>query len=317
MFLHWFESPLQFSGKDVELQVKPGMGAAGIAGALAEKGVPLRGGLFALAARLLRQDGRLRAGVYAIPPGATPKQLLALFASGKTLQVLVRLPEGQTFAQWRTLLASRKDLSHDLAGVSGHDFIKRLGIDAASPEGLFFPDTYQVEKYSDESDVLRLARRAMRRNIDRLWRNRDRGLPYQTPYEAITMASIIEKETGRKADRAMVAAVFVNRLKLGMRLQTDPTVIYGLGAAYQGNLTKKHLETDTPWNTYTRAGLPPTPISMPGLASLEAAFHPAQTKALYFVGTPDGTSYFSDTLAAHNRAVQRYLLGGQGKKGSE
>ncbi|MDR0997089.1 MAG: endolytic transglycosylase MltG [Zoogloeaceae bacterium] len=310
-FWHWLDAPVRTPDTPVEIRIKPGMGPGGIVEVLAQHGVFLRDDLFVLASRLLSLDARLKAGVYAIPPHSTPRQLLTIFSSGKSLQTSVRLIEGQTFAQWRAQLAARDDLGHDLLGVPDQALVKRLGIEVTSPEGLFFPDTYLVEKYADESEVLRLARRQLRQHLDRLWRNRDSALPYRTPYEALIMASIIEKETGRNADRAMIAAVFVNRLRLGMRLQTDPTVIYGLGDAYTGNLQKRHLTTDTPWNTYTRPGLPPTPIAMPGLASLEAAFHPAKTKALYFVGTGDGGSQFSESLAEHNRAVQRYQRGGR------
>ncbi len=183
-----------------------------------------------------------------------------------------------------------------------------VGNSESHPEGLFFPDTYYFDRNTQDITVLKRAYESMHEKLEKAWLGRDDHLPYKSPYEALIMASIIEKETGKASERKMIAGVFINRLRIGMRLQTDPTVIYGLGDQYDGNIRRKNLESDTPYNTYTRAGLPPTPIAMPGLASIEAAMHPAETKALYFVGKGDGSHVFSSTLAEHNRAVIKYQL---------
>lgn len=203
-------------------------------------------------------------------------------------------------------------LKHDSAGMNDAQLMSAIGAPEASignGEGLFFPDTYLFDKNTSDLDVYRRAYRLMRTRLDEAWVARSPDLPYKTPYDALIMASIIEKETGKKSDRAMVAAVFANRLRVGMPLQTDPTVIYGMGESYNGHIRKKDLQTDTPYNTYTRMGLPPTPISLPGVASLQAAMNPAQTSALYFVSRGDGSSIFSDTLGDHNKAVDKYIRG--------
>ena len=203
------------------------------------------------------------------------------------------------------------DLKHDLRGLSEAQILERMGLTAASLEGLLFPDTYLFDKQSSDLELLARANRAMRRKLDKEWAQRAEGLPYKTPDEALIMASIVEKETGRESDRSLVAAVFVNRLRKGMLLQTDPTVIYGLGEEFDGNLRRRDLLADTPYNTYSRRGLPPTPIAMPGQASIHAALNPAQSDALYFVARGDGSSHFSQTLDEHNNAVNRYQRGGK------
>ena len=221
------------------------------------------------------------------------------------------LVEGWTFRQWRGRLDRHPDLRHDTAGLSEAQLLERLGIRSSSLEGQLFPDTYLFDKQSSDLDLLARAHRAMRRKLDAEWSQRQQDLPYKSPQEALIMASIIEKETGREADRSLVAAVFVNRLRKGMLLQTDPTVIYGLGDGFDGNLRKRDLQSDSPYNTYMRAGLPPSPIAMPGLASLKAALNPAATDVLYFVARGDGSSEFSRTLDEHNRAVNKYQRGGK------
>jgi UPF0755 protein len=248
----------------------------------------------------------VRAGTYVLVAGSTPRDLLNLLASGKALQVDVRLIEGWTFREWRQKIAAHPDLTQVTATLSDAELMARLGMAGQAPEGLFFPDTYRVDKFSDDLALFARAARTLEAHLQREWQGRAENLPYRNAYEALIMASIVEKETGAEADRSKIAGVFVNRLRIGMRLQTDPTVIYGLGTAFDGNLRRTHLEADTPYNTYTREGLPPTPIAMPGLASLRAALHPAQTKALYFVARGDGGSQFSATLAEHNAAVDRY-----------
>jgi UPF0755 protein len=217
------------------------------------------------------------------------------------------LIEGWTFPQFRAALESNSSLENDLKGLSDSEILQRIGAGEASPEGLFFPDTYLFDKHSGALAVLKRAHEVMQERLAAAWAGRSPGLPFASSYEALILASIVEKETGRAEDRVHIAAVFINRLRARMRLQTDPTVIYGLGKAFNGNLRRIHLDTDHPWNTYTRDGLPPTPIAMPGLESIEAVLHPAGTDDyLYFVARGDGSSEFSRTLAEHNRAVDRY-----------
>jgi UPF0755 protein len=214
--------------------------------------------------------------------------------------------EGWNFRQVRAALAKAEQLRPDTVGESDAALMTRLGRPGIHPEGRFFPDTYTYSKGSSDVAVLQRAMRAMDRKLEAAWATRSADSPLKTSEEALILASIVEKETGQARDRADVAAVFTNRLRIGMPLQTDPTVIYGLGASFDGNLRKKDLQTDTPWNTYTRSGLPPTPISMPGKAALLAVMQPARSKALYFVSRGDGSSQFSTSLDEHNRAVNRY-----------
>ena len=221
-------------------------------------------------------------------------------------QTEVAFIEGWTFRQMRERLDAHPDLRHDSRGLPEREIMRLIGATQESAEGQFFPDTYLFAKQGSDLDVLRRAYRSMQRQLEREWAGRASGLPYADPYQALIMASIVEKETGRDQDRPMVAAVFVNRLRQGMLLQTDPTVIYGLGDRFDGNLRKRDLLTDTPYNTYTRSGLPPTPIAMPGLAALQSALHPAASQAIYFVARGDGSSQFSRTLEEHNQAVNRY-----------
>ena len=276
-----------------------------------EAGISVDPTLLSLLARAGRADTAIKAGSYSINEGATPRQLLDKLLKGKVTQGELTLVEGWTFSQWRARLDRHPDLRHDAAGLSEAQLLERLGIRASSLEGLLFPDTYLFDKQSSDLDLFARAHRAMQRKLDAEWVQRAQGLPYKSPQEALIMASIIEKETGREADRQLVAAVFVNRLRKGMLLQTDPTVIYGLGSRFDGNLRKRDLQSDSPYNTYMRAGLPPTPIAMPGLASLRAALNPAGSDVLYFVARGDGSSEFSRTLDEHNRAVNKYQRGGK------
>lgn len=201
-------------------------------------------------------------------------------------------------------------IRHLSVSYTDQQILKSIGAEETHPEGLFFPDTYYFSNGMSDLEILKRAYHAMRTKLNEAWTQREPGLPYKSPYEALIMASIIEKETGRAEERKIIAGVFVNRLRIGMRLQTDPTVIYGMGERFDGNIRRKDLQEDTAYNTYTRSGLPPTPIAMPGMASIEAALHPAKTQALYFVGKGDGSHVFSNTLAEHNRAVAKYQLKG-------
>jgi UPF0755 protein len=275
-------------------------------------GVPVEPELFVLMARVLGLQAALKSGNYEFRQGITPYEVLQKIARGDVNEYVATVIEGWTFKRMRAELDANPALRHDSVGLTDADLLKAIGAQqtpSGTAEGLFFPDTYLFDKNTSDLDVYRRAYRLMQLRIDEAWATRAAGLPYRTPYEALTMASIIEKETGKASDRPMVAGVFANRLKVGMPLQTDPTVIYGMGESYTGHLHKRDLQTDTPYNTYTRQGLPPSPISLPGVASLQAALNPAQTSALYFVSRGDGSSIFSDSLGDHNKAVDKYIRG--------
>ena len=263
--------------------------------------------LFQLLVRLTGNTRELKAGDYRMIKPLSMPEWLDKLKKGEHREYVVMIPEGFTFRQFRAELNKHPGLRHDTAGWSDARILQRLGLDAKSPEGLFFPDTYYFLKGASDLDVLRRAQQKMQTELEQVWQTRIAGLPLQTPYELLTLASLVEKETGHSEDRGQIAGVFINRLKIGMRLQTDPAVIYG-AANYSGNLTRRHLTTDTPYNTYTRAGLPPTPIALPGRAALLAAANPTPTKALYFVARGDGSSHFSESLNEHNQAVRKYIL---------
>ena len=262
-------------------------------------------------ARLLTAESRIQAGNYELSGALSPYALLQKITSGDFRQDKLRIVEGWTFAQLRAALDAHPALRHDSRELADADIAQRLGIAPALPEGRFFPDTYFFAGGSSDLDVLQRAHRMLQTQLANLWAARAAGLPLDDPEQALILASIVEKETGRAEDRALIAAVFLNRLRIGMKLQTDPTVIYGLGAAFDGNLRRRDLERDGPYNTYTRAGLPPTPIALPGLAALTATLHPADSRALYFVGRGDGSSKFSDSLVEHERAVTQYQRRGR------
>lgn len=306
----WLNKPLALQASPVEFRILAGSGLRAVAAQMADAGIDLPPLAFVLLGKAMRAETSIKAGSYAVAPGVTPLQLLTKLTSGDVSQAEIKLLEGWTFRQWRERLDAHADLVHDSAGLPDAELLRRLGIAGPHPEGLFFPDTYLFDKHSSDLEVLARAHRAFKRRMEAEWNQRAIGLPYQTPYQALIMASIIEKETGRDADRTQVAAVFVNRLRTGMLLQTDPTVIYGMGERFDGNLHKRDMQTDTPYNTYKRSGLPPTPIAMPSMASLRAALHPADSDALYFVARGDGSSQFSRTLNEHNQAVNRYIRNG-------
>ncbi len=289
-----------------EVRVGAGSTARSVAAQLQAAGVPIRRWEFVLAATLTRSTRSLRAGRYRIEHQTDLFALLDKFRRGDVERVHLTIIDGSRFADLRKLVADTSDLRHDTLDWSDEKILQVLGATQRQPEGLFAPDTYAIDLDGSDLELYRLAYRAQQERLERAWQTRSADLPYGTPYEALTMASIIEKETGRLQDRALVAAVFVNRRRLGMPLQTDPTVIYGLGDNYAGRLHKRDLLRDSPYNTYTRPGLPPTPISLPGKDAIEAALHPDPSKVLYFVSRGDGSSEFSMTLAEHNRAVDRY-----------
>jgi UPF0755 protein len=307
----WAGQPLQLRASPLDFRVAAGSSLRSAIVQMREAGIVVEPMLLSLLARLNRADTAIKAGSYSVSEGVTPRQLLDKLLRGKVTQGELTLVEGWNIRQWRARMDSHPDLVHETRGMSEAQIIAQLGLDVSSMEGQLFPDTYLFDKQSSDLALLARANRAMQRILEAEWSQRPAGLPYKAPAEVLVMASIIEKETGREADRNLVAAVFVNRLRKGMLLQTDPTVIYGLGEGFDGNLRKRDLLADTPYNTYTRRGLPPTPISMPGQASLRAALNPAPSNALYFVARGDGTSQFSQTLEEHNNAVNRYQRGGK------
>ncbi|MGA7781791.1 MAG: endolytic transglycosylase MltG [Paraburkholderia sp.] len=309
---HWAHSPITLTPAQLDVTVKPHSSLRSVTMQLNRGGVPVEPELFVIMTRLLGLQSELKSGNYEFKSGVTPYEVLQKIARGDVNEYVATIIEGWTFKRMRAELDANPALTHDTAGMSDADLLKAIGAPEASigdGEGLFFPDTYLFDKNTSDLDVYRRAYHLMRLRLDEAWLARAPGLPYKTPYDALTMASIIEKETGKASDRPMVAAVFANRLRVGMPLQTDPTVIYGMGDDYTGHLRKRDLQTDTPYNTYTRMGLPPTPISLPGVASLQAALNPAQSTALYFVSRGDGSSIFSDTLGDHNKAVDKYIRG--------
>ncbi|HET6907066.1 MAG TPA: endolytic transglycosylase MltG [Rhodanobacteraceae bacterium] len=253
--------------------------------------------------------GKLHAGEYALPRGISARALLENMAQGKVLQRRITLVEGWTFRQVRAALAEAPRLDHAAAELSDAEIMVKIGAGGQNPEGEFMPDTYDYVRGMSDLDVLKRAHEAMQKYLDAQWSGRDPSIPLQTPYQALIMASIVEKETAQPNERPEIAGVFERRLKIGMKLETDPTVIYGMGASYDGKIHTRDLQTDTPYNTYTRAGLPPTPIALPGRAAIDAVLHPAAGDALYFVARGDGTHQFSATLEEHNRAVAKYQLG--------
>jgi UPF0755 protein len=308
-WLGWFAlTPLSLKSETLEFTIPSGVGLRQTANLVKDAGAGFAPWQFVLLGRLMGRAGDIKAGSYEIGAGITPFQLLGKLAHGDVSLGEIVFVEGKTFADWRASMAAHPYLKHDSATLSETEILQRIGATESRIEGLMFPDTYWFAKNVSDLDLLRHSYRLMQSRLQAEWAKRDASLPYRTPYEALIMASIVEKETGQATDRAAVAEVFVNRLSRGMLLQTDPTVIYGLGAAYDGNLHKRDLVADTPYNTYTRPGLPPTPIAMPSLASLQAALHPARGNLLYFVSRGDGSSQFSSTLDEHNRAVARYQL---------
>ena len=303
------DTPLAPLNAPVSIDVSPGTPLLGILHTLTAAGIrPHRPLYWRVLARQMNVAGRLQAGEYALDPGITPRALLAKMAAGEVVQHHFTIVEGWTFAQLASALGREANLKQDVATHDDARIMRQLGSPDMSAEGWFLPQTYSYVKGTSDFELLRRAHDAMHKLLDQQWATRAANLPLTVPYQALILASIVEKETARPDERPEVAAVFLRRIKLGMKLQTDPSVIYGLGAAYDGKLHRRDLDTDTPFNTYTRIGLPPTPIAMPGAASLAAVLHPAGTDALYFVARGDGSHEFSANLEAHNRAVARYQL---------
>lgn len=286
--------------------VPPGTHLRSLSVMLQSEGVISHARTFWLLGRVLGKGRQLKVGIYQIDKPITPLALYAKIERGEVMQGIVRFIEGWNWREVRAALAAQPMLKHDSADMSTTELLQAIGASEPHIEGLLFPDTYFFAPYASDIEVLRRAYRLQHDKLRLAWDKRAPGLPYRTPYEALIMASVVEKETGAAFERPQIAGVFLNRLRIGMRLQTDPTVIYGLGERFDGNLRKVDLQTDTPYNTYTRAGLPPTPIAMSSEAAIQAALNPAKTNALYFVSRGDGTHVFSNTLDAHNQAVNRY-----------
>lgn len=290
-------------------EIPAGRALGVVARDLASEGLLERPRLFVLHARLSGRASSVKAGEYRIEAGETARSLLDRFVRGDVHLHSVTVIEGWTYRQLVERLGQETALTGKLADMDDVAIADRIGLPTASLEGWFFPDTYLFERGTAETEILRRGYEEISRQLEELWAGRADDLPLETPYEALILASIVERETALDEERPRIAGVFIRRLRKGMRLQTDPTVIYGLGASFDGNLRRKDLERDTPYNTYTRQGLPPTPIALPGRASLQAVVHPSDDDSLYFVATgdPDGSHYFSATLEEHNRAVERYL----------
>lgn len=310
-FYYWAMRPLAVNALPLEFHIPAGASLPVVIERLQRANIDMPEAAFKLLARYRGAAAKIKPGVYAVAQAPSPNDLLDKMVRGDVVRLDLTIPEGWTFRQLRSRLDAQEGLRHDLKGMSDAEILVAVGANEKHLEGLFFPDTYRVDKGSSDIELLRHAYRAMQSQLTSVWQGRSSDSPLRTPYQALVLASIIEKETGRGEDRPLIGSVFVNRLRRGMLLQTDPTVIYGLGAGFDGNLRKRDLMADTPYNTYTRPGLPPTPIALPGRASLEAAVRPAISDALYFVARGDGSSAFSATLEAHNRAVNQYQRGGR------
>lgn len=307
----WLDRPLPLAGPTVEISIEPGAKPRDVAQAWVDAGVRVPSLLLYEWFRWSGDARRIRAGSYVIGPEVTPRQLLAKMVQGDDAFDRVRLGEGLTWRQIQADLARAPYLKQTVASMSDAQLMATLGAAGVPTEGRFFPDTYLYSRGVSDLTVLRRAFDTMQRHLAVAWAERSPDLPLKSVDELLILASIVEKETGRPADRGQIAGVFANRLRIGMPLQTDPTVIYGLGESFDGNLRKRDLQTDGPYNTYLRNGLPPTPIAMPGLAAIRASANPDKTRALYFVARGDGSSVFSETLTEHNRAVNQFQRGGR------
>lgn len=305
----WSERALVWTPSPIEFTIAPGHSMRLIAHDVAAAGVPVQPLLLNLLARIEGRAQRLQAGTYSVASGTTPNALLEKMERGDVVQIELVIPEGWTFHQLRSAVAADPDLKQTLRSAPDPELLTSLGASETNPEGLFGPGTYRFARGTSDLELYRRAYRLQQKRLTEGWAQRAPDLPLSSAYDALILASIVEKETARPDERPLVAAVFLNRMRRGMMLQTDPTVIYGLGGGYDGTLHKRDLMTDTPYNTYTRVGLPPTPIALPGAAALAAVLNPSASDALYFVSRGDGTSEFSANLEEHNRAVLKYQKG--------
>lgn len=305
----WVNKPLTLPAPKVDILVPKGATPASIASQINQAGVSLNSAAFVLMARLTELDTKLKAGGYQLVQGDSPLKILRRMAQGDVTSRQITIVEGWNLRQIRAALAQHPDIKQSIQGVTDADLTTQIGLDAPYAEGLFFPDTYIFPIGTTDLEILQRAARAQQQILERAWSARQENLPLRSPYQALILASIVEKETGKASDRARIAGVFVNRLRLNMPLQTDPTVIYGMGENYDGKIRKKDLQTDHAWNTYTRGGLPVSPIASVGQASLHAALNPEKHEFLYFVSKGDGSSAFAKTLPEHNKNVSQYILG--------
>ncbi len=306
-YYQWsIERPL--SPGDQTYVIERGQSVRHLAQTLRERGVIKEAYSLVVLARVEGVASQIKAGEFRFEEGTNLRSILKQTVKGAVVDYALTILEGWTFAQMRQAIADAEKIKHTLTELSDTEVMARLGLTDKHPEGLFFPDTYRYIEGQTDLSLLEQAHERMQHVLNAAWEERQKDLPVENPYQALILASIIEKETGQADERAQIAGVFINRLRKGMLLQTDPTVIYGLGAEFDGNLTREHLKTDTPYNTYTRTGLPPTPIALPSAAAVKAALNPADTKALYFVSRGDGSHVFSETLSQHNRAVRKFQL---------
>jgi UPF0755 protein len=313
----WLNAPIAALTEPVTFEVPQGTSLTTVAHALVDRGLMARPRVWLRYANSAGLATRIQAGEYRLAPGTSPAALLGQFVAGDVILHALTLPEGWTFRQGLAAIQGNPAIRSELVGLRDAELLARLGLSGRSAEGLFFPDTYRFPRGTSDRELLVQAHARLERELEAAWMGRAANIPLDSPYQALILASLVEKETGAPDERPLIAGVFVNRLRKGMRLQTDPSVIYGLGERFDGNLRRRDLVADTPYNTYTRSGLPPTPIALPGRAALEAAVRPADTRALYFVATGlgDGRHYFADTLAAHNANVSRHLANLRGGRG--
>jgi len=302
---HWLNTPQTVPSEASVYVIEKGETLYRVAADLRELGMIRWPRIWVYYARFMALQN-IRAGEYSLAEKESPLSLLAKFQTGEHIQYQITLVEGHTLKEFLATLHSHKKIRQEIVDMSYASIVSLLSLKVAHPEGYFFPDTYQFMRGDSDKDILLRAHQRMNEILTAEWSNKEKNLPYARPYEALIMASIVEKETGAAFERKQIAGVFVRRLQQGMRLQTDPTVIYGMGENYKGNITRKDLKTPTPYNTYTIKGLPPTPIANPGRAAIHAALNPAYGKALYFVAKGDGTHSFSGTLEEHERAVRKY-----------
>jgi UPF0755 protein len=308
-FYRFAHEPLPLPATPFEFVVKPGTSLKTLSRQLADAKLLPEAQALWIIGRVTNQSTGIQAGSYRLEAPLSPLDLLQKLNDGDVIPISITFLEGTTFSEMRARLEKAENVKVTLKGVADTEVLKRVGATEKHPEGLFFPDTYRFAAGTSDLELLKTSYQAMKKKLDEAWTQRDPDLPYSSPYEVLKMASIIEKETGKAEERSLIASVFINRLRIPMRLQTDPTVIYGMGENFDGNIRKRDLTADTPYNTYTRDGLPPTPIAMPGWGSLLAAVKPAQSNKLYFVGKGDGSHHFSSSLEEHNRAVAKYQLG--------
>lgn len=306
--VYYVTRPLEIAGLPVDFSLQPGTSLTSAAHQLKKAGILDDAQVFVFLGRSMKLSGQIKYGNYQLTQPVSMYELLEIVSKGRVAQSDLTIIEGWTFKQLRTALNAAPKLRHDSLLLTDAEIMQKIGATEKHPEGLFFPDTYNFPAGSSDIELVKRAYRTMQQHLQQNWQRRDNDLPLETPYQALILASIVEKETGKAVDRTMIASVFINRLRKGMKLQTDPTVIYGIGDKYDGNIRKRDLLQDSEYNTYTRYGLTPTPIALPGKESLYAALHPAKSDSLYFVSRGDGTSHFSSNLTEHNQAVQRYQL---------